>query len=177
MTRSELARRIYEVAHLTGNFVLRSGQVSHEYFDKYRFESDPVLLTAIAKEMARFVPPETTRLAGLEMGGIPLATALSIETGIPALFVRKEPKPYGTRQLAEGGPTTGEKLLIVEDVITSGGQVVISGQALEALGATIVGVVCAIDRESGGKERIAGAGWTLHSVFTKSELEAAASSS
>lgn len=173
MTRTELARRIYETAHLTGRFILRSGRESNEYFDKYRFESDPALLAAITRYMKELVPAQTTKLAGLELGGIPLATALSLATGLPALFVRKQPKPYGTRQLAEGGNVAGERLLIVEDVITSGGQVVESGKALEALGATIVGVLCVIDRESGGRENIAKAGWALFSLFTKSELEAA----
>lgn len=174
MTRTDLARRIYEAAHLTGSFVLRSGQTSNEYFDKYRFESDPILLKAIGEQMAALVSKEVTRLAGLEMGGIPLATALSFETGLSTLFVRKEAKPYGTRRLAEGGEIEGERLLIVEDVISTGGQVVESGRALESLGATIVGVLCVIDRESGGRENIAQAGWTLQSLFTKSQLEAAA---
>lgn len=173
MDRTELALRIYEAAHLTGTFVLRSGQVSNEYFDKYRFESDPRLLAEIGRHMKALVPADTTKLAGLEMGGIPLATVLSLETGLPSLFVRKEAKPYGTRQLAEGGNIAGERLLIVEDVITSGGQVVASGKALEGLGATIVGVLCVIDRESGGRDNIKAAGWELFSLFTKSELESA----
>lgn len=173
MDRQTLARRIYKAAHLTGSFTLRSGQVSSEYFDKYRFESDPTLLAAIGKHLQALVPQEATKLAGLEMGGIPLATVLSLETGLPTLFVRKQAKPYGTRQLAEGGTIEGERLLLVEDVITSGGQVVESGRALEELGATIVGVICVIDRQSGGKENIAKAGWSLQSLFTKEELEAA----
>lgn len=123
--------------------------------------------------MKALVPADTTKLAGLEMGGIPLATVLSLETGLPSLFVRKEAKPYGTRQLAEGGNIAGERLLIVEDVITSGGQVVASGKALEGLGATIVGVLCVIDRESGGRDNIKAAGWEMFSLFTKSELESA----
>lgn len=174
MTRTELARRIYESAHLTGTFVLRSGQVSNEYFDKYRFESDPEVLAAIGQHMLPLIPEGTTKLAGLELGGIPLATVLSLNSKLPALFVRKEAKPYGTRQLAEGGTVEGERLLIVEDVITTGGQVVESGKALEALGAQIVGVLCVIDRESGGRANIEAAGWRYYSLFTKRELEAAA---
>src|SRR5690625_65978 len=94
LTKAELARRTYEVAHLEGNFLLRSGQVSHEYFDKYRFESDPELLAAIAAEMEALLPDDVQWLAGLELGGVPLATALSLRTGLPVLFVRKEAKPY-----------------------------------------------------------------------------------
>lgn len=177
MTREELARRIYEAAHIEGSFLLRSGQVSHEYFDKYRFESDPMLLGAIAEHMEALLPEGTAWLAGLEMGGIPLATALSLRTGIPALFVRKEPKPYGTRRLAEGGDFAGQRIVVVEDVITTGGQVVESTRALQELGAEVACVLSVIDRESGGPENIREAGWELRSLFTKSELEAAAQAS
>ena len=92
------------------------------YFDKYRFESDPSLLAEIAEEMVPLVPPETQGLAGLELGGIPLATVLSAATGLPAFFVRKEAKKYGTERLCEGGNIGGKRLLIIEDVVTTGGQ-------------------------------------------------------
>lgn len=123
MDRHELALAIVRVARITGDFRLRSGATSTEYFDKYRFESDPRLLRAIARHLAPLVPPGTEALAGLELGGIPIAAALSLETGLPAAFVRKEAKPYGTCQLAEGIDVMGRRLLVVEDVITSGGQV------------------------------------------------------
>ncbi|MFM8303873.1 MAG: orotate phosphoribosyltransferase, partial [Actinomycetota bacterium] len=135
MDRTELARAVYDVSHITGTFTLRSGVVSHEYFDKYRFESDPALLRAITEAMADAVPPGTEMLAGLELGGVPLATMLSQVTGIPALFVRKEAKTYGTCQLAEGADITGRRLTVVEDVVTSGGQVVISCGDLRDRGA------------------------------------------
>jgi len=104
MDRTRLARDIYRASHLTGRFVLRSGAVSDEYFDKYLFESDPRLLAAIGDALAPLVPEGTEALAGLETGGIPLAVILSQRTGLPALFVRKEAKTYGTCKLAEGGP-------------------------------------------------------------------------
>ena len=154
--------------------MLRSGQVSNEYFDKYRFESDPRLLAEIRRHMKALVPADTTKLAGLEMGGIPLATVLSLETGLlrPVCTERsKSPTARGNSQKAAN--IAGERLLIVEDVITSGGQVVASGKALEGLGATIVGVLCVIDRESGGRDNIKAAGWEMFSLFTKSELESA----
>ncbi len=172
MTKAELARRIYEAAHLEGEFLLRSGQISNEYFDKYRFESDPELLAAIAEQMEALLPEGTQWLAGLELGGVPLATALSLRTGLPVLFVRKKAKPYGTQRLAEGGDFAGSRVAVIEDVITTGGQVIESTQALADLGAEIAGVLCVIDREAGGRENIAQAGWELRSVFTKSELEA-----
>ncbi len=93
MQRSELARAILQIAHLKGEFKLRSGLTSTEYFDKYRFESQPKILGAIATAMIDLVPKDIHALAGLEMGGIPVATALSLATGIPVVFVRKEAKP------------------------------------------------------------------------------------
>src|ERR687898_888499 len=120
----DLARRVHRASHLTGTFVLRSGATSSEYFDKYRFESDPRLLWEIAEALAGLLPPAADGLAGLELGGVPLATVLSQVTGLPAGFVRKQAKPYGTRRLAEGLEVAGRRLVVVEDVVTSGGAVV-----------------------------------------------------
>jgi orotate phosphoribosyltransferase len=174
MDRAELARRIYTVSHLTGEFTLRSGVVSHEYFDKYRFESDPNLLLAIAEAMAAMVPDPVDALAGLELGGVPLATILSQVTGLPALFARKEAKTYGTCRLAEGGDVEGRRLLVVEDVVTSGGAVLDAARELRARGGVLDRVVCVIDRESGGSEHLAEVGLTLDALFTMTELTAAA---
>ena len=171
--RSALARSVYECAHLTGTFTLRSGQVSNEYFDKYLFESDPELLRTIASAMKELVPPDVEVLAGLELGGVPLATMLAQVTGLPALFVRKKAKEYGTRRLAEGGEVEGRRVLIVEDVITSGGQVVLSTEDLRREGATVTDVVCVIDRQAGGAEALAAAGLAMRPLFTMSELVAA----
>lgn len=170
MDRADLARAIYDVSHLTGTFTLRSGVVSNEYFDKYRFESDPALLRTIAEAMAPAVPDGTEMLAGLELGGVPLATMLSQVTGIPALFVRKEAKTYGTCQLAEGGDIAGRRLTVVEDVVTSGGQVVISCGDLRARGASVAHALCVIDRESGGPAALADIGIELRPLFTMTEL-------
>ena len=170
MHREELARSIYETAHLTGHFLLRSGATSDEYFDKYRFESDPVLLRAIAEAMAPLVPPEVDALAGLELGGVPLATALSQVTGLPARFVRKEAKTYGTCRLAEGGDVNGERLVVVEDVVTSGGQVVLSCADLRAHGAEVVRVLCVIDREAGGAGALRAEDLELSALFTMTEF-------
>ncbi len=173
MTREQLARAIYDCSHLTGTFTLRSGVVSDQYFDKYRFESDPVLLLAIAEALAPLVPPGTDALAGLELGGVPLATALSQVTGIPACFVRKEAKTYGTCQLAEGIAVDGARLTVVEDVVTSGGQVVISCGQLRERGAIVEHALCVIDRESGGPSALATIGVELRPLFTMSELTTA----
>ena len=174
MTRGELAQRIYEISNLSGQFTLRSGAVANRYFDKFRFEADPVLLKEIARAMVPLVPAGVEVLGGLEMGGIPLVTALSFETGIPALFVRKAPKAHGTCKLAEGGDVEGKRLLVVEDVVTSGGQILMSTADLRALGAEIETAVSVIDRESGGREKLAEAGIALRELYRMSELERAA---
>ncbi len=170
MERAELARRIYDTAHLTGSFTLRSGVTSSEYFDKYRLESDPTLLRAIAEHLAPLVPAGTEGLAGLELGGVPIATALSQVTGLPALFVRKEAKTYGTCQLAEGGTIEGRRVTVVEDVVTSGGQVIASCADLRALGASVDRVLCVIDRQAGGSEKLAAEDLDLAALFLMEEL-------
>jgi orotate phosphoribosyltransferase len=172
--RRELARKIYLTAHITGDFTLRSGAKSHEYFDKYLFEANPELLKHIAIALEPRVPKDVDALAGLEMGGIPIAVMLSQLTSLPALFVRKKAKDYGTCKIAEGGLVSGRRLLIVEDVVTSGGAILDAAKALRAEGALLDKVVCVIDRESGGKENLAKAGLQLKPLFTMTELKQAA---
>ena len=171
---SDLARRVYDTAHLTGTFTLRSGQVSNEYFDKYLFEAEPTLLRAIAEAMAPMVPAGVEVLAGLELGGIPIVTMLSQVTGLPALFVRKKAKDYGTCRLAEGGEIEGREVAVVEDVVTTGGQVLLSCAELRERGAVVDTVLCVIDREAGGPEAFAAEGLALRSLFTMTQLKDAA---
>lgn len=155
---------------MTGHFVLRSGQTSAEYFDKYMFEADPPLLWDIAEAMAPLVPDDVDALAGLELGGVPLAVVLSQVTGLPTRFVRRQPKEYGTARLAEGGEIAGKRLLIVEDVITTGGQVRASAAALRERGAFVDQVVCVVDREAGGAENLAEDDLKLSALFTASQV-------
>lgn len=170
---AELARRIHAAAHLTGTFTLRSGATSHEYFDKYRFESDPALLRDIAAAMASLVPGDTDLLAGLELGGVPIATMISQATGLPAVFIRKQPKTYGTCQIAEGAEVDGRRLCIVEDVVTSGGAVLDAAAELRNLGAIVGPVICVIDREAGGAEKLAVEQLALQPLYTMTELKTA----
>jgi orotate phosphoribosyltransferase len=170
----DLARRVYQASHLTGTFVLRSGATSNEYFDKYRFESDPRLLRELAEAMAGLLPEGADGLAGLELGGVPLATVLSQVTGLPAGFVRKQAKPYGTRRLAEGFDVGGRRLVVIEDVVTSGGAVVDSCRALRAEGAEVTVALCVIDREAGGPANLADIGVELRPLFTMTQLKDAA---
>ncbi|WP_406517452.1 orotate phosphoribosyltransferase [Streptomyces sp. NBC_00134] len=173
MTHFDLARRIHAASHLTGHFTLRSGRTAAEYFDKYRFEGDPVLLDEIAREMAPLVPSGTEVLAGLEMGGIPVVTALGRHTGLPCAFVRKQAKMYGTCRLAEGAEIEGRRVLVVEDVVTSGGQIVLSTADLRGLGAQVDHALCVIDREQGGSAALKAQDIGLLSLLTAGELRTA----
>ena len=164
-----LARRVGNACRLTGTFTLRSGQMSTTYFDKYLFEADPELLRKVAAAAVRLIPPGTEVLAGLELGGVPVATALSLATGLPAAFVRKEAKKYGTAKLAEGAEIAGRRVLIVEDIVTTGGQVVLSARDLRERGASLVGALCVIDRSNGDHE-LAGEDLELISLFTAADL-------
>ena len=169
--RKALARKIFETSNLKGQFLLRSGVTSNEYFDKYLFESNPQLLKEIATAMSELLPADVDALAGLELGGIPLATAISQVTNIPTLFVRKKAKEYGTCKIAEGGEISGRKLVIIEDVITSGGQILESAKELRELGANILKVLVVINREAGGIENLAKDNLELGTLFTMSELK------
>jgi orotate phosphoribosyltransferase len=170
--RDDLAAAIHATAHITGEFVLRSGATSNEYFDKYRFEADPALLRDVATALVPLLPDDTEVLAGLELGGVPIAAVLSQVTGVPAAYVRKEAKTYGTCQLAEGALIDGKRVTVIEDVVTSGGQVVLSCGDLRERGAIVEHALCVIDREAGGPAALADLGVELHPLFTMSELKA-----
>jgi orotate phosphoribosyltransferase len=174
MDKISLGRAIYKIAHLTGQFKLRSGKTSPEYFDKYRFEAQPELLKEIARHLKTLIPKGTEILAGLEMGGIPVATALSLETGLPVVFVRKAAKDYGTCKLAEGLDLKGKEVCVIEDVVTTGGQVVTSSKDLRQLGARVTNVLCVIFRGDGDAATSLGQDLKLYPLFTKPELETAA---
>jgi len=131
MTDPRLAADVDACCRLTGEFTLRSGQVASEYFDKYLFESDPQLLARVVAQMSDLLPEGTELLGGLELGGVPIVTVLSARVGLPALFVRKKAKEYGTCKLAEGPAVDGRRVTLVEDVITTGGAV---REALEVPG-------------------------------------------
>ncbi len=171
MNHAELALKVYQTCHITGEFKLRSGQISNEYFDKYRLESNPEILNSIAEHLKNLIPVGTEVLAGLEMGGIPIATALSLKTGLPVCFVRKEAKEYGTCQFAEGIDVKGKKVCIIEDVITSGGQVILSTADLRKIGALTTDVICVIQR--GGDDsiqKLKAVGLNTHSLFTRKDF-------
>ncbi len=146
LSKSELAHRVADIATLEGEFLLRSGKISNRYFDKYRFEGDPLLLKPLAQAMTSLLPSNTEIVAGLELGGIPLVTAISLETGLPAAFVRKAAKTYGTCRAIEGQDIAGKKVTFIEDVISTGGAVADAHQLATQEGADVLAVVCAIWR-------------------------------
>ena len=164
---------INKKARLSGHFTLRSGRTSETYFDKYQFESDPNLLKAIAGELVALVPEDTEILAGLEMGGIPVVTVLSQLTGLPAAFLRKEPKAYGTCRYAEGADLKHRNVVLVEDVVSSGGAILDVAAALRRDGIHPVIALCVIDRQMGGRESLGRSGIQLRSLYTMKQIEKA----
>lgn len=178
MTRAELARRVAERALLHGDFVLRSGKRSPVYLDKYRFETDPALLGPIGAALADLVAasaPAPDRLAGPELGAVPLAAAASLASGIPFLIVRKETKDYGTAERLEGVWQAGERVLVIEDVVTTGGALIAAVEALRAAGLVVERALCVLDREEGGNEALAALGVHLEPLFGRADLGMAAS--
>jgi orotate phosphoribosyltransferase len=146
--------------------------VASEYFDKYLFETDPDLLARVATAMVPLLPDGTDLLGGLEMGGIPIVTVLSAQSRLPALFVRKQAKTYGTCKLAEGPAVESRRVTLVEDVITTGGAVRDATRALREAGAVVETVVCAIDRSPGDDNPLADVGLEIRAVLTKADLDA-----
>jgi orotate phosphoribosyltransferase len=169
----DLAGDVDACCRLSGEFTLRSGQVSSEYFDKYLFEAQPALLARVVEQMIGLVPADTELLGGLELGGIPIVTVLSARTGTPALFVRKQAKEYGTCKLAEGPDVAGLRVTLVEDVITTGGAVRDATRALREAGALVDTVVCAIDRSGADHNPLDDVGLEVRAVLTKADLDAA----
>jgi orotate phosphoribosyltransferase len=173
MTRDELRDAIRAAAYLEGDFVLRSGRRSNYYLDKYRFETRPELLEAIGSRIADLVAehePDADRLAGPELGAVALATSASLASRLPFLIVRKMAKGYGTDNRLEGEFEPGERVCLVEDVITSGGAAVAAVEALRAAGLECRTAVCVVEREEGGVDELARHGVRLRAMFRASEL-------
>jgi len=174
-----LAAQIARLSLLKGRFTLRSGRISSYYLDKYRFSTEPDVLAQlgplfaarileISRAEAKFGP--ITKLAGAELGGIPLVTVASLETRIPAIFVRNSKKDYGTAQQLEGNLEPGDRVILLEDVATTGGQALEAAEVIGNADARVVAVICTIDREEGAREAIQAAGMRFESLFTKRDL-------
>lgn len=170
MTHEQLAQRIADVALLRGTFTLRSGRTSHYYLDKYRFSTQPDILQQLGQCFADRIPEGVNRLAGAELGGIPLVTATSLASSLPCLFIRNQKKEYGTSQQLEGKLDPGDRVVLLEDVCTTGGQILEAAKVIEDAGATVVAILGTIDREEGARENIEAAGYAFEALFTKSDL-------
>ena len=170
MTRQQVIDRIVQTALLRGEFTLRSGRRSSYYIDKYRFETQPDVLAALGDMFNEHVTPDVDRLAGAELGGIPLVTAAALASGKPTILVRNSKKEYGTNRQLEGIFEPGERVLLVEDVLTTGGQVIEAAKLLADAGLTVVKAVAVLDRQEGARANIEAAGHEMASLFTLDDL-------
>lgn len=170
MTRQELILRIKQTSLLEGDFTLRSGRKSHYYLDKYLFETCPDILRALAIEFARFVGDHISLIAGAELGAVALAAATSLQTGRPFVIVRNRRKDYGTGKSIEGRICATDVVLLVEDIATTGGQVIEAAHSIWQTGARIDKVVAVIDRMEGARQAITAAGLQFESILTKLDL-------
>jgi orotate phosphoribosyltransferase len=170
--RAAIARRIAEVALLRGQFTLRSGRTSTFYLDKYLFSTQPDILRELGRMFAERLPPGTTKLAGAELGGIPLVTAASLASGLPCVFIRNQKKDYGTAKQLEGVLALDDRVVIIEDVATTGGQVLEAAKVIGSAGAgaRVVKIIATIDRLEGARENIEAAGYAFDALFTTKDL-------
>lgn len=174
---SPLARAIADAALLRGSFTLRSGRTSNYYLDKYLFSTRPDVLRQLAPLFAERIKAvearlgvRFARLAGAELGGIPLVTAASLHTGLPCVFVRNKKKDYGTAKLLEGTIDRGDVIALLEDVATTGGQALEAVAALRETGAEVRAVIATIDRQEGARANVEAGGLVFEALFTKRDL-------
>ncbi|MBK8269297.1 MAG: orotate phosphoribosyltransferase [Planctomycetes bacterium] len=170
MTKQELAERIRAASYKEGDFLLRSGRRSTFYVDKYLFETQPDILAEVGKLLATHVDKTTTRIAGAELGGVPLAAATSMASGKPFVIVRNAKKDYGTTKMFEGAIEKGDRVLLVEDIATTGGQVLEAAKVLSDAGAVVQRIVAVVDRAEGAADNIRKAGHEFAALFTGKDL-------
>jgi len=170
MTDQELYDAIASAALLRGDFTLRSGRKSKYYLDKYLFEAQPAILRELGERFARRRSPATTRIAGAELGGVALAASASMASGLPFAIIRNAKKDYGTQKMFEGKIEPGDTVLLVEDIATTGGQVLEAAKVITGVGATVEKIVAVIDRQEGARENIEAAGYVFESLMTKTDL-------
>jgi orotate phosphoribosyltransferase len=170
MAPAELSRLIARTAVLRGSFTLRSGRTSSYYIDKYLFLTEPRILEALGAMIASRLPQGTQRLAGAELGGVPLVSAASIASGLPGVYVRNARKEYGTGKQVEGRLERGDRVTFVEDVATTGGQAIEAAEMLRAAGAEVLAIIATVDRLEGARENVEKAGLRFDALFTVKDL-------
>lgn len=170
MTDVELIQRICDTALLRGDFTLRSGRKSKYYLDKYLFETQPDILAELGRRFAARLDDTITKLAGAELGGIPLVAAASMAANLPTVLIRNQKKEYGTAKQLEGRLEATDRVVIVEDIATTGGQVLEAAKVIAESGATVVKIIAVIDRQEGARQNIEGAGFVFESLLTKGDL-------
>lgn len=170
MKREELIKRVKETAYLEGDFTLRSGKKSKYYLDKYLFETCPDILAELGKEFAKHMTNDVTLIAGAELGGVALAASTAMATGKNWVIIRNSKKGYGTGKMVEGVMKKGDVVLLVEDIATTGGQVLEAAKIINEAGAQVKKIVCVIDRKQGAGENISAAGFKFESILTKDDL-------
>jgi len=170
MNDQELFSSIASAALLHGDFTLRSGRKSKYYLDKYLFEVQPTILRELGERFAKHITPKTTRIAGAELGGVALAASCSLASGLPFIIVRNAKKGYGTQKMFEGKLESGDCVLLVEDIATTGGQVIEAAKTLTEAGAAVEKIVAVIDRQEGARENIESAGYVFDALMTKTDL-------
>jgi len=170
LNRDELISRVKETSYLEGDFTLRSGKKSKYYMDKYLFETCPDILKALGEEFGKHVSDDVTLIAGAELGGVALAAATAMAADKNWIIVRNSKKGYGTSKMVEGVLQAGDVVLLVEDIATTGGQVIEAAKIITEAGATVKKIVCVIDRKQGAEENITEAGFVFESIMTKDDL-------
>jgi orotate phosphoribosyltransferase len=167
-----LTARLAETACITAPFQLADGTRLDTYFDEYRLAADPALLRDTATAMAELVPDSAQLLAGIELGGVPLVVALSAATGLPAVFLRRRPKGYGSRRQIEGAALDGRRTVLVDDVVRSGGQLLAMARTLRMAGAPVTDALCVLERPLGGRMLLAEQRVALHTLLAETDLPA-----
>lgn len=173
MNRDELGKALRAAAYLEGDFLLRSGQRSKYYLDKFRFETRPDLLGPLGEAIAAAVKehePDAVRMAAPVLGAVPIAASASLAGGMPYVIVRDKAKEYGTANRIEGVFEPGECVCLVEDVVTSGGALVETIEAVREAGLRVANAICVVDREQGGADALARLAVRLRPLYTASEL-------
>jgi orotate phosphoribosyltransferase len=166
----ELGKDLVAAAYLEGDFVLSSGRRSRYYFDKYLFETKPLLLGPLASALAERLPEDTERLAGPELGAVALAAAVSLRTGLPFVIVKKRSKDYATHRTIEGELNAGDRVVVVEDILTTGAAAVRAADVVKEAGAHVLKILAVVDREEGAAEAIAAAGYAYDALFRRTDL-------